>query len=378
MAKKKLLIVTTTAETLVTILNGQARYLSAWFEVAVSCAADTHLPALRDDEAAPVYVVPMSRGISPLADLRSIADMVRVMRQFKPDIVHSYTPKAGLVAMAAGWLCRVPIRVHTFTGLIFPSASGLKRKLLIAVDALIARLATVVVPESEGVRKDLAAHRIAKRPHDLIGHGNIAGVDTAFFSAKLPEVAERAARIKTAELADARFAFCYVGRINRDKGIPELMQAFRDLPADTALLMIGELDATAPPPAEVLERLEADPRIHLLGFQRDVRAFIAAADVLVLPSYREGFPNVVLQALSLERPVIVTDVSGANEITLPGSNGWIVPVRDAEALRGAMEKALGLGAPALARMGEQGRERVALRHERSLYLERLREFYQSL
>ncbi|WP_415028227.1 glycosyltransferase family 4 protein [Alloalcanivorax venustensis] len=376
--KRKLLIVTTTGETFGTILSGQPRHLDEQFEVTLSCSKDFHSDSLQRNEGVPVFIVPIHRGVSPLRDLLAIAAMIKVIARVKPDIVHSYTPKAGLIAMAAAWLCRTPIRVHTFTGLVSPSFKGLKRRVLIAVDTLITRMATVVVPESSGVKKDLVRYGIAKYSHELIGHGNVAGVDTSFFSSELPEVAEDAARITQTEIDGARFSFCYVGRINRDKGLAELLLAFDKLPPQAVLLVIGELDVTAPPSSVMLDRMEAHDRIHLLGFQSDVRPYIAASDVLVLPSYREGFPNVVLQALSLERPVIVTDVSGANEITLPGKNGWIVPIRDVEALYAAMQQAMEMDAAALAKMGRNGRRLVAERHEQSAYWAKLVAFYHSL
>lgn len=376
--KKKLLIVTATGETFGTILSGQPGYLHEQFEVTLSCSKDFHSDSLQRNEGVPVFIVPIYRGVSPLRDLLAIAAMIKVIALVKPDIVHSYTPKAGLVAMAAAWLCRTPIRVHTFTGLVSPSFKGLKRRVLIAVDALICQMATVVVPESNGVKKDLVKYGIAKYSHELIGYGNVAGVDTSFFSSALPEVAESAARITQTQIADARFAFCYVGRINRDKGLAELLFAFDKLPEQAVLLVIGELDTTAPPAAAVLEHMKAHDRIHILGFQPDVRPYITASDVLVLPSYREGFPNVVLQALSLERPVIVTDVSGANEITFPGENGWIVPIRDADALYTAMQQAMEMDSATLSEMGKNGRRLVAERHEKSIYLANLVAFYHSL
>ena len=171
---------------------------------------------------------------------------------------------------------------------------------------------------------------------------------------------------------------CSGGRFNRDKGITGVGDALRTMPESAALLLVGEVDTTAPPAGDALARLKADPRVHFAGFQRDVRPFIVASDVLVLPSYREGFPNVVLQALSLSRPVIVTDVSGANEITVAGDNGWIVPVGDADALHRAMRDAIDSNADDLQRMGQRGRSRVASRHERAVYLQHLRDFYDSL
>jgi len=373
-----MLVVTTTAETFGTILCGQPQYLSSQFDVFLSCAEDRHAQNICKNEKVPLISVSMSRGIAPLKDLVSVCVMIQTIRRVKPNIIHSYTPKAGLVAMLAAWLCRVPVRVHTFTGLVFPSAQGFRRHLLVAVDRLVARLATVVVPESNGVRKDLISHGIIRKPHQVIGHGNVAGVDTAFFCSRLAEVSQHAAKLAQQHLRDVRFAFCYVGRINRDKGFTELMRALEGLPEDVALLVVGEVDAAAPPSEEVLSKLRSDERVRTVGFQQDVRPFIVAADVLVLPSYREGFPNVVLQALALERPVIVTDVSGANEITLPGENGWIVPVRDAESLRGAMQEAIETNSATLAEMGRKGRERVVARHERSVYLEQLVQFYGAL
>lgn len=378
MERRKLLLVTTTSETFATILQGQPGYLSEFFDVAICCSPDSHFDSLSEDGAVSVFPVDMTRGIGPLHDIASITGMIKVIRAFKPDIVHSYTPKAGLVAMVASWICRVPVRIHTFTGLLFPSVSGLRRKLFISVDSLIARLATDVVPESQGVRKDLYEHHITDERADVIGHGNIAGVDTAHFSPGRPDISGEAKKIKSTILRNSKFNFCYVGRINRDKGINELAYAFRKLPSGAALVVVGELDETAPPEPGVLECLEADPRVHLMGFQKDVRPFILACDVLVLPSYREGFPNVVLQALSLEKPVIVTDVSGANEITISGRNGWIVPVKNSKALLKAMKEALRSSPEKRTLMGRRGRRLVLSRHERSFYMKCLCEFYDSL
>lgn len=138
MGKKKVLVVTTTSETLVTILAGQARFLSGHFDVGLSCAKDDYFERLSGDSISPVFNVPMKRGITPFFDLYSLFRMIMVIIRFRPDVIHSYTPKAGLIAMAAGWLCRTPHRVHTFTGLVFPTAVGLRRRLLLFVDRVIA------------------------------------------------------------------------------------------------------------------------------------------------------------------------------------------------------------------------------------------------
>ena len=173
----KLVIVTTVPETLSTILRGQPGWLSDRFDVVCVTSPGPQISQIREVEGVEVIEVPMNRGISPVKDLLSIFRMCRVLRSQKADIVHSYTPKAGLVAMLSAFFLRVPIRIHTFTGLVFPSTSGLKRRLLLFVDRLICISATRVVPEGLGVAYDLSANKVTGKPLQVIGHGNIAGVD---------------------------------------------------------------------------------------------------------------------------------------------------------------------------------------------------------
>lgn len=378
MSKPKLLIVTTTEETLLTILNGQPEFLSGAFEVATSCARDERYSAVRDTGKVVSHFVPMYRGITPLRDLLSVMKMILVILKFKPDVVHSYTPKAGLVAMAASWVCRVDVRIHTFTGLIFPSSSGLKRRLLLYIDQLIAFFATTVVPESEGVKKDLVEANVVPANVKVIGHGNIAGVDVGYFDANDERVIAEADDIRSRFFSDKAFVFSFVGRINKDKGIEELVAAFLSLPDNAELLIVGLMDVTASPTADVLEVVNSHPRIHCVGFKNDIRPYIFASDVLVLPSYREGFPNVVLQAMALEKPVVVTNVSGANEVVKPGYTGWVVPIRDSYSLGVAMLESMESEQDGLRAMGKRGRSIVVNRYERSWYLEQLLEFYHSV
>lgn len=230
MSTSKLLIVTTVPETLATILRDQPRFLSQRFDVTLATSPGSELTAVVENERVPVELVPMVRGIDVPADVRSIARMARLIRRVKPDAVHSYTPKAGLVAMTAAALCRVPVRIHTFTGLIFPVSSGLKRAVLKWADRLTASCATRVIPEGEGVRRDLERFGITRKPLHVIGYGNIAGVDTSHFSSDDEDV-KRAAQRLAAEigLQGTDRVFCFIGRLHRDKGLKELVQAL--LPA---------------------------------------------------------------------------------------------------------------------------------------------------
>jgi glycosyltransferase involved in cell wall biosynthesis len=324
-----------------------------------------------------VELVPMVRGIDLVADVRSVVRMARLIRRLRPDAVHSYTPKAGLVAMTAAAFCRVPVRIHTFTGLIFPVSSGLKRAVLKWADRLTAFCATRVIPEGEGVRRDLERFGITRKPLNVIGHGNIAGVDTSHFTLNAEDV-KSAAQLLAADigLQGTDRVFCFIGRLNRDKGLKELVQAFSQLPPNARLLLVGAADESAPIDADTQRGLE-HPRIHQLGFLDDVRPALAVSDALVLPSYREGFPNVILQAGAMGLPVLATDVSGCNEFVTPGVNGWLVEPRDTDAFCRAMHEALTLPRDQMDAMGEKSRRRVRERHERLAYWQTLRCFYEA-
>ena len=377
MSTPKLLVVTTVPQTLATILRDQPRFLSQQFDVTLATSPGEELTAVAHNEQVPVELVPMVRGIALAADLRSIARMARLIRRLRPQAVHSYTPKAGLVAMAAAALCRVPVRIHTFTGLIFPVHSGLKRAVLKWADRLTAFCATRVIPEGDGVKRDLERFAITRKPLHVIGHGNIAGVDTAHFSPDDADV-QRAAQSLAAGIGvqGTDRTFCFIGRLHRDKGVKELVEAFSLLAPDARLLIVGATDESAPIDAATLRGLE-QPRIHRLGFQQDVRPALAISDVLVLPSYREGFPNVILQAGAMRLPVLATNVSGCNEFVIPGVNGWLVEPRDSDALCRAMRHAMTLGKDELKAMGNEGRRRVQERHERLVYWQSLRRFYEA-
>ena len=377
--KVRLTIVTTVAETLMSILKGQPSYLSYNFDVSLISSPDSLLKQIEEVEGVWVRAVPMVRGISPFKDLLSIFMMWRVLRKSRPTIVHSYTPKAGLVSMIAAKICGVPVRVHTFTGLIFPTSKGLKQKILIWADRLICACATHIVPEGQGVKRDLENYLITRKPLNVIGYGNIAGVDTEYFKDDAPGVeAGQVKLVKNLGIDVDSTIFCFVGRLNRDKGVTELVEAFNRLPESAHLILVGGLDATAPVSNETLAIIDRNPRIHSLGFLSDIRPALRLADFLVLPSYREGFPNVVLQAGAMELPVIATDINGCNEVVEPGVNGWLVPPRSIEPLACAMKEAMQSSKDSRAKMGENARSRIKQRFERHQHWQRMQTFYQEL
>ena len=321
--------------------------------------------------------VPMERHISPLRDLRSLWRLVRVFRRERPDMVHSMTPKAGLLCMLAAWITRVPVRVHMFTGLVFPTATGLKRRILMATDRLTCACATHVLPEGEGVKRDLLDNGITRKPIKVLGYGNCRGIDLDRFDPTLPEIQAEAAKLRKSKV----FTFIAIGRLVGDKGINELVAAFsrlnRELPA-TRLILVGpqekELDPLSP---ATLSEIESNPAIEAVGNQADVRPWLAAADCHVLASYREGFPNVVIEAGAMGLPQIVTDINGANEIIINGRNGVIVPPKNADAIHASMSR-MATDPAFRSVLAANARPLIASRYEQSYVRRCLKEYYKEI
>ncbi len=322
-------------------------------------------------------VVEMQRHISPLKDLRSLWRMIKVFRKEKPAMVHSMTPKAGLLCMMAAWLTRVPVRVHTFTGLVFPTSTGLKRRILMATDWLTCACATHIIPEGEGVKRDLLSNGITKKPIHVLGYGNVMGIDLKRFDPENPEVAEAARPLRKIGV----FTFIFIGRIVRDKGINELVEAFSRLykeRQDIRLLLVGPAeDNLDPVSAETKEIIRTCKGIEAVGSQKDVRPWLAASDCLVFPSYREGFPNVVIEAGAMGLPSIVTDINGSREIIIEGKNGTIVPSRDAEVLYSAMKR-MATDQSWRESLAANARSLIASRFEQSYVRQCLKDFYDEI
>ncbi len=324
-----------------------------------------------------VITIDMKRHISPLRDLRSLWELYRSFRCLKPTMVHSMTPKAGLLCMIAAQMARIPVRVHTFTGLVFPTAKGLTRRILMLTDRITCACATHIIPEGEGVRADLLNNRITRKDIRVLGNGNINGIDLKHFDPNIPEVREQAAEIRQAD----KFTFVFVGRLVRDKGINELVQAFTRLNSEipnTRLILVGPQEAELDPlNPETLAAIESNPAIKAVGSRKDVRPWYAAADTLVFPSYREGFPNVVIEAGAMSLPAIVTDINGSREIIIDGRNGIIIPSRDAEALYSTMHRMV-TDCELRTQLAAEARPLIASRYEQSFVRQALLDFYRKI
>lgn len=295
----------------------------------------SHLPGIH------TIGVPMRRHIAPLSDLRSLWLMYRLMRRQKPWLVHSMTPKAGLICMLAARMAGVPNRMHTFTGLIWPTSHGLKRVILKAMDRLLCSCATVINPEGRGVRDDMVRGGITRRPMVILGHGNVRGIDPEYYDPEDTDVRQAAKTLRQAN-QEATTVYVFVGRLVADKGIAELVQAFRSVYVKdhgVRLWLVGRTeDDLDPLDKDTRDTIATHPGIQAFGEQSDVRPYLVGADVFVFPSHREGFPNVVLEAGAMGLPSIVTDINGSREIIENHYNGTIVAPGDATALQDAMDK----------------------------------------
>ncbi|MFV0189025.1 glycosyltransferase family 4 protein [Empedobacter falsenii] len=379
MKKEKLIRISTVPESLSILLKGQLRFLLQYFEVIGLSSKGKSLKEVKEREGVSTFAINMKREISPFNDLVSLIRLYIQFKKEKPTIVHSITPKAGLLSMLAGKMAGVPIRMHTFTGLIFPTRTGKMQKLLIKMDQLLCWAATNIYPEGNGVKNDLIQFNITSKPLNVLANGNVNGIDLEYFS-KIQISSEKQTQLKQdLGIKDNDFVFVFVGRLVGDKGINELIEAFSTLRIEnTKLLLVGSFEYELDPlKEETIKEISTNPNIVSIGFQKDVRPFFAISDALVFPSYREGFPNVVMQAGAMELPSIVSDINGCNEIIVEGENGTIIPVKSTEAVLKAMQRLLE-EKEYYNQLKENARRMIQSRYEQQVVWNALLEEYNSL
>ena len=357
--------------------------MSQGFEVLAASAEGKEIDDVTNYEGCPHVVIPLTRTISPLKDMKSLLAMYRLIRRYKPDIIHTHTPKAGLIGMWASWLARTPIRLHTIAGMPLMETQGAKRRLLVWIEQLTHFFATGIYPNSRGLM-DFYRSAIKKKSNKLkvIGGGSSNGIDTSFFQAN-EEIKQKAEALRNSmNIPDDALVFIFVGRLVRDKGIHELIRAFKSL-ADQHphlhLLLLGDEEAELDPlDADVIEFMKNHARIHLAGWQNDIRPYLELSDALAFPSYREGFPNVPMQAGCFGLPSIVSNINGCNEIVVEGENGLIIPVKDEEALKTAMGRLIEDQA-LISKLGAKARAMIVERYDQKyIWNEILNEYRQLL
>ena len=363
------------------LLKGQLNFLNRYYDVTAISGSDDFLLELKQREGVQVFDIEMLRQIAPIEDLKSLWKLYKYFAKEKPLIVHSITPKAGLLTMMAAKMAGVPIRMHTFTGLIFPSRTGLMQKVLINMDKLLCYCATNIYPEGKGVRADLIQYKITNKPLKVLANGNVNGIAKDYFDSALYSSEDKIELRKELGILENDFVFIFVGRLVRDKGINELIAAFLKLQSNSKkvkLLLVGSFENDLDPlNIETIKAIHECNSIITVGFQEDVRPYYAFSDALVFPSYREGFPNVVLQAGAMGLPCIVTNISGCNEIIIEGQNGTIIPVKNESGIYNAMIK-LSSDKDYYSVLKSNARKMITSRYEQQVVWEALLAEYKSL
>ncbi len=414
--KKKIIRVTTADISLVGLLDGQLRFINQYYDV-VGLASDTgSLDFVSRHEGIRVINVPMHREISIKNDIKSLANLYKVFRKERPWMVHANTPKGSLLAMVAAWAARVPRRVYTVTGLRYQGAQGVLRLILKTMERITCLMATNVIPEGQGVLHALRTDHITGKPLRVLHFGNINGKDTRHLSRR-QTVAELLGKpydevsggdIETERqllrgrlagesivsaarpVATDDFVFIFIGRIVNDKGMRELATAMQHITRDNPhvrLLLVGRMEKGDAIPDDVHDFFIGDKNVIYVGEKQDVRPSLLAADALVFPSYREGFPNVPMEAGAMGLASIVTNINGANEIIKDGLNGKIIGApldgsgRHANDITPALEQAMRwfVCHPAeVRRMAANAPRMIHERYEQKDVWQALLEYYRSL
>ncbi|GAB3535583.1 glycosyltransferase family 4 protein [Pontibacter brevis] len=338
--------VTTVPISLKNLIVGQLPFMrSHGFEPIMISADGPERDVVIREQQCQHIILDLTRKITPLRDLKALWQFYKLCRKYKPTIVHSHTPKAGIIAMLGAKLAGVPIRLHTVAGLYLIETSGLRRKLLELVEILTYACATEVYPNSKNLR-NILLNTLYNSPSKLkvIGNGSSNGIDTRFFSRSSVDEVQLQQLKEQLNIGKDDFVFVFVGRLVKDKGIQELLEVFaklNKLHPSCKLLLVGPLEQDLDPISdETLKEIESNPAILSVGYQHDVRNYLAISHALAFPSYREGFPNVPMQAACFGLPCIVTDINGCNEIIIDGENGLIIPPKATAELYDAMEKLL--------------------------------------
>jgi glycosyltransferase involved in cell wall biosynthesis len=342
--RDKLVRITTVPESLKTLLKGQLNFMSNnGFDVIGVSSGGKVLEEVKEQESIQVFQIEMSRKITPFKDLVSLLNLYLYFRKLKPLIVHTHTPKAGIVGMMAAKLARVPIRLHTVAGLPLLESKGLKRKLLNLVEKITYSCAVKVYPNSIGLMKIIQHNRFcSSKKLKVIGQGSSNGIDTTYFNPALFSNDSKLELKFNLNIDSKDFVFIFVGRLVGDKGVNELVKSFegfRNFNRPCKLLLVGNYEPELDPlKSETIQFIENNPSIISVGYQKDVRPYFAISNCLVFPSYREGFPNVVMQAGAMGLPSIVTNINGCNEIISEGINGTIIPVKNIDMITQKMKK----------------------------------------
>jgi len=380
--KNKLIRITTIPLSLDKLLEGQLSFMRQHFQITAISSDHGYLKQIGERENVDVFNIDMTRKITPIEDFKSIWKLYGYLKKEKPLIIHSHTPKAGMVSMIAAWLAGISYRLHTVAGLPLLEATGNKRRLLNFVEKITYGLATHIYPNSEGLKKIIEQEKLCSiKKIKVIANGSSNGINTSYFDPSQYTLEQNQKLREKLSIKPDDFVYIFVGRLVSDKGINELTKAFNFISQkynNLKLLLVGPFESDLDPlKKETLDIINFNKSIITVGYQSDVRPYFAISDALVFPSYREGFPNVVMQAGAMGLPSIVTDINGCNEIIMEGINGTIIPAKDLQALKEKMEL-FSRDKNLLSKLKSNAREMTTSRYEQKIVWEALLNEYKTL
>tara|TARA_B100000767_G_scaffold224280_1_gene213329 strand:+ start:4309 stop:5463 length:1155 start_codon:yes stop_codon:yes gene_type:complete len=338
---KKLIRITTVPVSLEKLLNGQWEFFKKYYNLIAVSADGQGLKKFEKAFQIRTFGIPLTRKVTLFSDIKALWKLYFFLRKEQPLIVHTQTPKAGLIGMLAAFLARVPIRMHDVVGLPLMEKTGLKYCLLFCVEKLIYACAHRIYPNSFGLKKYMIDTKISSsKKMKVLANGSSNGVDVSHFSKKHFPTETNIALKERLNIDTYDFVYLFIGRLVGDKGINELISAFTLLSEKEEkikLLLVGNYEENLDPlQKETLQNINNNPHIISVGYKEEVRPYLAISSCFVFPSYREGFPNAVLEAASMELPCIVSDINGSNEIIIDQVNGIIIPKKNTESLTNAM------------------------------------------
>ena len=365
------------------LLPGQMRFMKAnGFDVLMISADGKELKEVIENENCRHIIVPMTRKITPFRDLKCLFQLIRIFRKERPDIVHTHTPKAGLLGMLAARFCGIKIRIHTVAGLPLMVEKGIRFRLLKFIERLTAASANHVWPNSNSLMHYIIDHRLANpRKLQVIGKGSTNGIDTHQFSRNdLDEKTIQDIKSAISYSAENRYLL-FIGRLVADKGIIELVNVFTSLQQqypDLKLIVVGGYENTLDPlPEKTVLEIGSNSSITHINWTDEVKYYLFLAGYFIFPSHREGFPNVLLQAGAMELPVICSRIEGNVDLIIPDSTGLLFDRGSEQQMKEAIEKALS-GPQTMKTMAKRLRELICSDYQQENTWQNMLEAYKSL
>ncbi|WP_293943117.1 MULTISPECIES: glycosyltransferase family 4 protein [unclassified Sphingobacterium] len=330
----KLLRITTVSHSLDLLLKNQLRYVGEKdIEVTIACTKDERIREIQEREKVDYCELKLTRTLNPFKDLLSLFAAIKIIRKLRPDVVHTHSPKAGIIGMLAAWICNVPLKVHTVAGLPLMETEGLKRQMLILVEKVTYLCADYVLPNSFRQKEFIEDKIYTGDKLQVIGKGSSNGIDLTYFNPDLFNSVYCENFRSGLNIEKDDIVYCFVGRLAYYKGVNELITAFCTLNnkyANVKLLLVGPFEELNPLKDSTLELLKSNKSIISVGHQNDIRPYLAISDIFVFPSYREGFPQSLMQAAAMNLACIATNINGCNEIIEDNVSGVLISPKSSE------------------------------------------------